>query len=401
MRFNLTLIRNANWMTPERAIAYRNILLTIQMLAAVVIVAGSRNGLDFDGRPIGTDFISFWAASKIALTGAFSQVYDASVHWAVQRDAFAGAPLNYTAFFYPPIFLLICFPLALLPYGFALLCWLAATGAAFLTALGRLSGGYLATVLAFPAVWLNIGHGQNGFLTAALFAGAARCLETRPILAGMLLGGLIYKPHFLAIVPVVLIAGARWRSAAAAIATAIVLIAVSVVVFGPGPWFGFLTDTAVARIVLEQGMVGDHRIISLFAAVRILGGSLGAAYTAQAVLAVIVAVTAAWICRQGAAQGLSGVVLAAAALLVSPFLLVYDLVLLAVPLLWLWRAARDTGFLPWEKMILMVAFVMPLVAVEAAFWLHLPLAQLSLLAVFVSVARHKGSSLSLIPTESR
>lgn len=400
MRLNLSPIRDADWMTPVRAVAYRNILLMTQVLAAVTIVAGAHNGLDFGGRPIGTDFISFWTASKIALTAAPSQVYDATVHWAVQREAFGGVPLNYTAFFYPPVFLLICLPLALLPYGWALVCWLAVTGAAFLSALDRLARGFLLAVLAFPAVWLNIAHGQNGFLTAALFAGAAQCLETRPVLTGVLLGGLIYKPHFLAMVPVVLIAGARWRTAAVAAVTAITLITMSVVVLGTETWLGFWTDTALAKAVLEQAMVGDHKLMSLFAAVRMFGGGVGLAYAAQTALAVSVAIALVRLCRKGGVRDMLGTALAAAALLASPFLLVYDLVLLAIPLLWLWREARITGFLAWEKTVLMAAFVMPLIAVEAAYWLHLPLAQLTLLAVFVSVVRRGSGNFSSTPTVS-
>ena len=41
----------------------------------------------------------------------------------------------------------------------------------------------------------------------------------------------------------------------------------------------------------------------------------------------------------------------AAALLASPFLLDYDLVLLGIPLAWIARESLRTGFLPWEKII--------------------------------------------------
>ena len=100
-------------MTPARAFAYRNILAVVQVVAAIAVVVGSRDGWDVEGRPLGLDFISFWTASKIVLTDLPVHVYDMATHLAVQRAAFGGAPLNYTAFFYPPVFLLICLPLAL------------------------------------------------------------------------------------------------------------------------------------------------------------------------------------------------------------------------------------------------------------------------------------------------
>jgi alpha-1,2-mannosyltransferase len=131
------------------------------------------------------------------LSGTPVRVYDIATHLAAQRHAFSNAQLHYTALFYPPVCLLIGLLLVLLPYGWALIVWLAITGALFLASLSRFLEDNVLSVLAFPAVWLNVVHGQNGFLTTAPFAGATWCLETRPVVAGILLGSLIYKPHFL------------------------------------------------------------------------------------------------------------------------------------------------------------------------------------------------------------
>ena len=95
----LVFLRDAVWLTPERARAYRNILLAMQATAAVAIVVGSHGWLDFDNRPIETDFVSFWTASKIALSGNPANAYDVAMLLAAQRGAFGGAPLHYTAFF--------------------------------------------------------------------------------------------------------------------------------------------------------------------------------------------------------------------------------------------------------------------------------------------------------------
>ncbi len=378
-------------MTPARASAYRDIFLVVQALAVVVVVGGSHGGLDFVGRPLGTDFVSFWAASLVALTDGPARVYDVAVHMEAQRAAFDGAALNYTAFFYPPVFLAICLPLALLPYGWALAAWLAATGLLFLAAIGNGVRGQYRALLAFPAIWSNVGHGQNGFLTAALFAGGIRYLDTRPVLAGLLFGGLIYKPHFLAMVPVALLAGGRWRTAFAAIGSATALVALSVAVLGPGAWVGFWGSTAVARAVLEHGMVGDYKMQSLFAAIRLFGGSATLGYVAQALLALTAAVGLAAACRKSPGAPAIGAALAAAALLASPFLLAYDFVLLAIPLLWLWCEARASRFLPWEKCILMLGFALPAVSSATALWLHIPLAAPIAIAIFVSVLRRINS----------
>ena len=69
---------------------------------------------------------------------------------------------------------------------------------------------------AFPAVFINIGHGQNGFLTAALLGGALHWLDRKPWLAGILIGLLAYKPQFGVLIPIALLAGQRWTTIGAA-----------------------------------------------------------------------------------------------------------------------------------------------------------------------------------------
>src|SRR5437016_5803425 len=83
--------------------------------------------------------------------------------------------------------------LALLPYGLALGVWQLSTLPLYLAGVrgalreSGISGrDVLVAALAFPAVFVNLTHGQNGFLTAGLFAGALLCLETRPWLAGLM-----------------------------------------------------------------------------------------------------------------------------------------------------------------------------------------------------------------------
>ena len=75
---------------------------------------------------------------------------------------------------------------------------------------------WLLLALAFPAVFVNIGHGHNGFLTAALIGAGLLMLDRRPILAGILFGLMAYKPQFGVLIPLVLAATGRWRAFLAA-----------------------------------------------------------------------------------------------------------------------------------------------------------------------------------------
>ena len=83
----------------------------------------------------------------------------------------------------------------------------------------------LLLALAFPAVYVNLAHGQNGFLSAALLGGSLLILDQRPKLAGVLIGLLAYKPQFGVLIPLVLIATGRWTVIAAAAATVLITCA--------------------------------------------------------------------------------------------------------------------------------------------------------------------------------
>src|SRR5258706_6960278 len=100
--------------------------------------------------------------------------------------------------------------------------------------------GTLLLALAAPAVFINAVGGQNGTWTAALFGGGLGLLERRPLLAGGLLGLLIYKPQLGLLIPVALLAGRHLRAAAAAGAVARTLLMVCGIRVGAHVWAGNL-----------------------------------------------------------------------------------------------------------------------------------------------------------------
>lgn len=383
-------LRDAHWMNRERAAAYSAIFVIAYMATALGWLAFSDNGVDRLGKAIGTDFTSFWAASRLTLEGRAPDVYQPAVHYQAQQAPFEGAGIGYSAFFYPPVYLLVCLPLALLPYLASLAVWLGLTGYAYWRMVRAYLGEHRWLALpafAFPATFINIGHGQNGFLTAALFGGGLLLLSRQPILAGVLFGCLAFKPQLALVLPIALLAAGRWRTILAAAITAIGLAGLSLLVFGIETWDGFFGVSSLARAALEQNLVGSQKMQSAFAAVRLLGGDVVLAYAVQAVVAIAVCAVLVVLLRQRPGSSAEAPAVAAAALLMSPFLLDYDLVLLAVPLAWAAREGARTGFLPWEKLVLMIGFLLPLLSRLFATGLGIPLAPLTLLAVFGVVIR--------------
>jgi alpha-1,2-mannosyltransferase len=387
-----SVLRDGAWINAARVTAYSIILLVVFTIVGAAWVWQSNGLIDPQGTPFGSDFISFWAASSLTLDGQPAAAYRLVQHHAAEQAAVGHAAIPYFAFFYPPIFLLICWPLALLPYAWALLAWLLATGSAYFCVLRRIvrMRGAALPILAFPAVLLNVTHGQNGFLTTALFGGALMALDRRPIAAGILFGGLVYKPHLGLLIPLALIAGGRWKTLAAACLTVTGLALASLLVFGVETWMTFWAGTGLARDVLDRNLVGFEKMQSVFAATRLLGASNALAYSAQAVVTLGVAILVGRVWHRRPTVAAAAIVLVVGALLATPFLLDYDLILLALPIALIANEGLSHGFLPYEKTVLVLAFVLPLVSRLAASTIGLPVAPLVLGLFFLLGLRRAG-----------
>lgn len=376
----------AGWFTAERARVYVVILAILSGIISAAYVALSSGVNDPLGKALGTDFASFWTASRLALDGDPSGPWNVARHQAAQAAMF-GPEAGYAAFFYPPTYLLVCLPLAAAPYVFSLVVWLTATLTLWARTIRRWTGGTLGwlPILAFPAVLVNAGHGQNGFLTAALFGTAALISVRRPWLSGVLFGALIIKPHLALLVPVFFILSGNWRGFLAAAATAAGMCLVSLVVLGPDAWRGFLETSGLARAALEQDLVGYARMQSAYAGARLLGADNAFAWAVQGVAAAG-SVALLWKTR-AADEGARGAMLCCATLMATPFLLDYDLTLLAIPMAWLFRDIIRTSLRDWDKLTLAAGYLLPLVARPLGAATGVPIASAVVVALAVCVLR--------------
>ena len=360
------------------------------MLAAFAVLAFVLDlvGLDRSGpaKPPAKDFVAFWAAGSLALRGQAQALYDNGIIEAFERARVSMAP-GYYAFYYPPPFLLLCIPLALLPYVPSLLLFEAGQAVLLWRLLRRIlpQRWALPLILSFPGFLMNVLSGQNGGLTAVCFAGAALWLERRPLAAGACLGALVYKPQMALAVPIALFAARRWRAAFAAAATAAGICLISLVLLGSGPWKGFLVNAPAARGDLEHLAGKWHMMASLYADVRIAGGDVLFGYAAQALLALVALGLLAHLCWRRPGAGAEAAGLAATTLLVTPFLYDYDLAVMAVPLAWL--AANATRLQPHaaEVVLLVALFLLPLGNAAIRAGLLAPLAPPFLLAALLLV----------------
>jgi len=388
-------LRNGTWLDANRARAYTRILFSIAVIICIAWLASSRGGLDRRGNPIGADFVSFWTASQLALAGHPALAWSIPAHWAAQRSL-VGAPLGYTAFFYPPPYLLLCLPLALAPYYWSLAIWLTATGYAYWLVIRRILPRLdPVAFLGFPAVLINCAHGQNAFLTGALFGAGLLAMDRRPALGGLLLGLLAFKPQLVLLLPFSLFCARRWVTLAAATISALSTCAVSYLAFGAAAWANFFADGQFARLALEHNLIGDAKMQSIFGAVRLMGGSIELAYALQGIGA-FGAISALFLLhKREFRSSAEPAAIVCACLLASPFLLDYDLAFLAVPLAWLTDQGLRSGFRPFEKMVLLCGYVLPLISRTVAGTFGLPLAPAVIGAMLLCVLCRGFSSDSI------
>lgn len=389
-------LRQADWLDAARVRGYATVLLCLTVLFTGIWIALADGLIDRNGKPLGTDFSNVYAAGTLAHQGRPQDAFAPHPHYAAQQAVFGRGDVPFYGWHYPPMFLLVAAALAALPYGWALAVWLAATIALYLRALAPLVSEFGATgwllALAFPAVFVNIGHGHNGFLTTALLGGGLLLLRSHPIAAGVLFGLLSFKPQLGILIPLVLIVTANWRAFGAAAATALAFAAASWAAFGTESWAAFFAWSEFTReVVFETGATGWYKIQTLFAALRQWGAPLWLAYGAQTALAIAVAWFVAALWRSGTRYELKAASLATGAVLVTPYILDYDLVILALPIAWLAREAIRTRFAPWEKSILAACFILPLVSRAVAQQTTIPLGVIVTLLLFWAIVRRARS----------
>lgn len=386
---------SGDWLTPERRRIYPRLFVAFYFLAALLAIVLGSNGFGANGKPIGTDFVSFYAAGSLAVNGQAARAYDHESLGAVERALFGPQTPLYT-WLYPPIAFLAVTPFAFLPYFAALALWLSATFLFLARAAKKIfgNGPIIMALAAMPAVFLNFGHGQNGFLSAGLLAWALLLLESAPIRSGLLIAALSFKPHLGLLLPFAFLAGGYFRAFLSAALGSVFLAGLSWILFGGETWLAFLAKSDFSRSVLEQGLVDWSSMVSIFASIRLLGGDVAAAWSAQIFVSLCALIFTVYLWRGRHDFALKAAGLSAAVPLTTPFALDYDLTLLALPLLWLMRIGRMGGFLAWEITLMAAVWLLPLFSRALALGLGVPLAPLAALIMVMLCLRRARAAQS-------
>jgi alpha-1,2-mannosyltransferase len=382
------------------------LLLVLEVAAFLYFVAGTHGWVLPVHQPVSTDFVSFYAAGRLAGGGTPALAYDHAAHYAAERAA-TEPGIAYNYFYYPPVFLLLCAAIGRLPYLAAFVAFQIGSLTPCLLVVHRIlrarGWAILLPLLAFPPVFFTLGTGQNAFLTAALFGAATLLVDRRPVLAGMLFGALCYKPHFGLLVPVALVAAGRWRSVAAAAVTVAALAGLSAEVFGWDTWHAFLSAAASARGVYE-GSVAFPGMTTPFGTVVALGGTAGLAYLVQAAVGAIMAVAVFVTWWRGMSLPVRAAMLLAATPLAVPVAMFYDLMLSGIALAWLIRWNGGAAIPSWLRVGTVAVYIGALLTGNFDPHSHLvvaPVVAVGVFAMVVAAACRDGKVPSLPSFASR
>jgi len=389
-------LRSGDWLSRDRVRAYAIILIIIELGVFAFLVAGTHDWIVPLDTPTTTDFVSFYAAGSLADAGTPALAYDPAAHLAAE-EAIAGQGIQYQFFNYPPVYQALFAPIALLPYLLAFVAFAAATLVFYLAVARRIlddySGTALLALIAFPAVWWNIGLGQNAFLTAALFGAATLNVDRRPVVAGICFGALCYKPHLALLVPLALAVGGHWRAFAAAAATSATLVLGSLAVLGWETWHAFILTAGASHAMYESGRILFGGFVSPFGAMRLMGAGVRLSYAVQVVFSTIAIAMVAIVWRRGASLPVRAAVLASATLVAIPLSLLYDLMLGAVAGCWLLRGQDRRIAPPWEKTVLVILYTALIDSRNLAEEIALPVNTIVALALFALAARRAFAEL--------
>jgi len=321
--------------------------------------------VDNAGLPIYTDFAVWWAGGMQALHGNPAVLYDPGEFDKIQTALFRPGEavyLNWPS--YPPTFFLVLAPLAMMPYRFAFITWDAVTllGCVGVVYLIVRRSPAIALALASPFTAWNFIAAQNGFLTASLLGLSLLFLERQPVLAGVFIGCLTYKPQYGILFPVALVASHQWRAVVSAGVAAALLGAASIGLFGADAWAAFPHGFVVqGKLSLGAGPGSNWGYLqTVYGFIQSLLGSARLAWLVQGLTTLATAVIVWIVWRSRVRYPLKAATLSAAALIATPYAFAYDMAAIVVPAAFLATDQLRRGMLQGDQTIWIILFGAPL-----------------------------------------
>ncbi|HEX5217319.1 MAG TPA: glycosyltransferase family 87 protein [Vicinamibacterales bacterium] len=301
---------------------------------------------------LGGDFMQFYVFGALARAGQWSQQYDWNAFHELQIALVPGSAPYFYAPAYPPLVPLLYLPLAWLSFTEAFIAWAIYSTVIYIVLIDSLSrctvtlprAHALLGALVFPGFIAVIVVGQTSIWPLVGFVTAFHAMRAgRPFLAGLSFAIVAIKPHFGLALALVLVLTKSWRVVAGAAAGVALLAAGTLVICGRS---AAQTYIATARFALANpGLLEPLDTRQTHSVHAILAAALPEFFVTLVwlLLAASISLVTAAVWRRSASLQLRFTALLLATLLISPHVLVYDGVLLAPAMLWLFDDAATSG----------------------------------------------------------
>jgi Glycosyltransferase family 87 len=384
------------WRADQRKTIYL-CLLILGLCALVFVIYIQKIWAEYESHtpghpaPFG-DFFAIWSYAKIAGTYSVVELYDLGALHA-RQVALGMDPGNQNPFPYPPTFILLLWPLSLLPYGVAYLVWTLGTLALFVWAVvatcSRLPLCTLGVIVS-PVSIATIASGQSGFLAAALLTAGIRLAGSRPVVSGILLGILSYKPQLGILVPVALVAAGLWSTFSITCATVFGLAVAVTLAFGWNIWPSWLGMLPIYEDMFDRSNVSLQLMPTVIVNLKMAGFPSSIAIAVQALVTVVVAFLV-WGCFRRSSGRLPAAALLVGTVLATPHAFIYDMpmVLAAMALFIQAHLEENRTFGLAEIIVLVLAMLFPALMMMAEPYLSLRLSLLSLILLFGLILRYE------------
>jgi hypothetical protein len=316
--------------------------LTLVSAASALWLVSTPGALDRFGTLKGTDFSQFYVAARLVATGQGGALYGPAFveglrDWVPGPESLLYLPV------YPPATAWLLAPLGHFGYLGALGLWTCISALGYVAcgrlvlsgqpvfASDRVTSWLLAT--AFPAFWQLLLFGQISMLALALATLAwIAWRRQQPLLAGVALGALVFKPQMLTLAVTAVILLRNWRLAWGVIGGIVLELAAMTMAAGVGVMRAY---GHVLRSIADLPNAFEpkpQQIQSLRGFVWTVAGDGVVATALTILLAIVVVLVAARAMSHPRVSQMKFEVALLAGMLLNPHAYVYDLVILVLPL---------------------------------------------------------------------
>jgi hypothetical protein len=352
---------------------------------------------DGSGLVVGRDFLNLWMYGRATASAHPWAWYNLSAYQhALATLVGPGYPgQNWS---YPPNIMLLAAPFGRMAYLPALALWTGAGLFVFLVAARwqAWSSRVLLATLASPAAFFCLISGQSAFFIAAILSAIFCLLGRKPVLAGLLIATLTFKPQIGLLFPLALAASGRWRAFAAAVLGTIAIAAATTMLFGAESWIAFVREGIPTQnlVLVDRAGIAGPFYSSIFMNLHSAGLSYGFAMTVQVIFAFLAAAILFWVFRwhRDANPYFLLALFTACTATALPYLLIYDTLPMALGALLL----LESGLLDAAgRLLVRFVYWLPLLQIGLG-KLHLPgsalVAPVFMAVLLCTVLRRSGQA---------